>query len=132
MLQAPEQGDRLPPECAYCPPAPRPQTRPLKTLALIHTLKRNPLECWAKDHFEKPVVAGGLPIGHVLIINEPQAIRRGRHPRGGRAGIRSSILNTPANRGCGLPGRSAGQRMIGRPRGIALPPVASEAVLKKR
>ncbi|HXN66074.1 MAG TPA: cytochrome P450 [Bradyrhizobium sp.] len=76
MLQAPEQGDRLPPECAYCPPAPRPQTRPLKTLALIRTLKRNPLECWAAPHFERPIVAGGLPIGHVLLVHEPGAIRR--------------------------------------------------------
>src|ERR1700692_250049 len=76
MLQAPEQGDRLPPECAYCPPAPRPQTRPLKTLALIRTLKRNPLECWAAAHFEQPIVAGGLPIGHVLLVHEPGAIRR--------------------------------------------------------
>src|SRR6202790_4835916 len=76
MLQAPEQGDRLPPECAYCPPAPRPQTRPLKTLALIRTLKRNPLECWAAPHFERPIVAGGLPIGHVLLVHEPGSIRR--------------------------------------------------------
>jgi len=76
MLQAPEQGDRLPPECAYCPPAPRPQARPLKTWALIRTLKRNPLECWAAPHFERPIVRGGLPIGHVLLVHEPGAIRR--------------------------------------------------------
>ena len=75
MLQAPEQGDRLPPESAYCPPAPRPQARPLKTLALIRTLKRNPLECWATQHFEQPIVAGGLPLGHALLVHEPGAIR---------------------------------------------------------
>src|SRR6185437_7848519 len=29
-------------------------------------LQRNPLECWAVPHFQQPIVAGGLPIGHVL------------------------------------------------------------------
>jgi cytochrome P450 len=76
MLQAPEHGDRSAPESAYCPPAPKPQARPLKPLALIWTLKRNPLECWAAPHFERPIVAGGLPIGHVLLVHEPGAIRR--------------------------------------------------------
>jgi cytochrome P450 len=38
-------------------------------------LKRNPLECWATPHFERPIVAGGLPIGHVLLVHEPGAIR---------------------------------------------------------
>ena len=45
----------------YYPPAPKPQARPLKPIALIHTLKRNPLECWAAQHFEMPIVAGGSP-----------------------------------------------------------------------
>jgi cytochrome P450 len=44
-------------------------------LALIRTLKRNPLECWAAPHFEQPIVTGGLPIGHVLLVHEPGAIR---------------------------------------------------------
>ena len=52
-----------------------PQARPLKPLALVWTLKRNPLECWAAPHFEQPIVAGGLPIGHVLLVHEPGAIR---------------------------------------------------------
>ena len=76
MLEAPEHSDRSPPGCAYCPPAPRPQARPLKPLALLRTLRRNPLECWAAAHFEQPIVAGGLPIGHVLLVHEPAAIRR--------------------------------------------------------
>src|ERR1700688_3130655 len=75
MLQSPEHGERSAPACAYCPPAPKPQARPLKPLALIWTLKRNPLECWAARHFEQPIVAGGLPIGHVLLVHEPGAIR---------------------------------------------------------
>jgi cytochrome P450 len=59
----------------YRPPAPVPQPRPLGAFRLISTLRRNPLECWAKEHFEKPIVAGGLPIGHVLLVNDPGAIR---------------------------------------------------------
>ncbi|WP_291684751.1 cytochrome P450 [Bradyrhizobium sp.] len=76
MIQAPEHSDRPNPESAYRPPAPKPQARPLKPLALLRTLKRNPLECWATPHFEQPIVAGGLPIGHVLLVHEPGAIRR--------------------------------------------------------
>src|SRR3984957_21339798 len=76
MLGAPELSDRSPPACAYCPPAPKPHARPLPPLALLRTLKRNPLECWAAPHFERPIVAGGLPIGHVLLVHEPGAIRR--------------------------------------------------------
>ena len=74
MLEASEQhGGAVEP--AYRPPAPQPQARPLGPIALIRTLQRNPLECWARPHFEQPVVAGGLPIGHVLLVHEPGAIR---------------------------------------------------------
>ena len=66
----------FPPSPPYCPPAPPPQDKPLGIFRLLSTLRRNPLECWAKDHFEKPIVVGGLPIGHVLLVNEPRAIRR--------------------------------------------------------
>ena len=76
MLIAAKHGDWPVVERAYCPPAPRPQPRPLKPLALLRTLKRNPLECWATEHFERPIVAGGLPIGHALLVHEPTAIRR--------------------------------------------------------
>jgi cytochrome P450 len=75
MLQAFEHGGQPLPEHAYCPPAPRPQPRPLSPLALIRTLKRNPLECWAAQHFEQPIVAGGLPVGHVLLVHDTNAIR---------------------------------------------------------
>ena len=75
MLRIPEHRGQLVLEHAYCPPAPTPQARPLPPLALLRTLKRNPLECWAMQHFERPIVAGGLPIGHVLLVHEPGAIR---------------------------------------------------------
>jgi cytochrome P450 len=76
MRQAPECSKPTPLEEGYFPPAPKPQALPLKPIALIRTLKRNPLECWAARHFEQPIVAGGLPIGHVLLVHEPAAIRR--------------------------------------------------------
>lgn len=60
----------------YQPPAPCPQPKPLGVVRLIAALRRNPLECWAKDHFEKPVVVGGLPFAHVVLVNDPRAIER--------------------------------------------------------
>jgi hypothetical protein len=79
MLEAIEHSDRSGAECAYCPPAPKPQPRPLKPIALLRTLKRNPLEYCAAQHFERPVVAGGMPVGHVLLVHEPNAILRILH-----------------------------------------------------
>ena len=38
MLEVLEHSDRLLAECAYRPPAPKPQPRPLKPIALIRTL----------------------------------------------------------------------------------------------
>ena len=76
MLEVLQHRDRSLAQSVYCPPAPEPQPRPLKPIALIRTLKRNPLECWAAQHFEQPIVAGGLPVGHVLLVHEPNAIRR--------------------------------------------------------
>jgi cytochrome P450 len=42
---------------------------------LLSTLRRNPLECWAAEHFEKPIVKVGLPIGHAVLVHAPAAIR---------------------------------------------------------
>ncbi|HEY2178307.1 MAG TPA: cytochrome P450 [Caulobacteraceae bacterium] len=60
----------------YRPPAPEPQDTPLGALALLAALKRNPLECWARRHFEELIIEGGLPFGHVVLVHEPAAIRR--------------------------------------------------------
>jgi cytochrome P450 len=76
MHQASEYGEAASLREAYCPPAPTPRALPLKPIALLRTLKRNPLECWAAAHFEQPIVVGGLPVGHVLLVHEPAAIRR--------------------------------------------------------
>lgn len=60
----------------YRPPAPEPRDAPLGTFALLAALKRNPLECWTRRHFEELIVEGGLPFGHVVMVHEPAAIRR--------------------------------------------------------
>lgn len=61
---------------SYRPPAPAPLPRPLGVFRLLAALKRNPLECWTKDHFEQPVVVGGLPFVRVVLVNDPRAIER--------------------------------------------------------
>jgi cytochrome P450 len=60
----------------FRPPAPAPQPKPLGAFRLIGALWRNPLECWAQDHFDKPIVVGGLPFAHVVLVSEPRAIER--------------------------------------------------------
>jgi cytochrome P450 len=59
----------------YRPPAPIPQPKQLGILRLLSTLKRNPLECWTQEHFEKPIVAAGLPFTRILLVHEPRAIK---------------------------------------------------------
>ncbi len=75
MRPAAKTSDLPPPEQDYSPPAPTPHPHPLGPIGLIRALRRNPLECWATQHFEQPVVCGGLPIGHVLLVHEPCSIR---------------------------------------------------------
>lgn len=58
----------------FRPPAPVPQSRPLGPLALLKALRRNPLECWAKAHFEEPVVFGGFPFAQVAVVSDPTII----------------------------------------------------------
>src|SRR5947209_14498571 len=69
-------AESAPDERDFSPPAPEPQERPLGLVALLRTLARNPLECWARAHFEEPVVSGGLPFGRVLLPHEPSLVRR--------------------------------------------------------
>jgi cytochrome P450 len=58
------------------PPAPTPRRTPPGVLELLWTLRRNPLECWANEHFEREVVATDLPFGRAIVVNQPDAIRR--------------------------------------------------------
>lgn len=60
----------------FRPPAPVPHARPLGPLALLRTLKDNPIECWTRAHFEEPIVVGGFPFGRVAVVSEPAAIRK--------------------------------------------------------
>jgi cytochrome P450 len=60
----------------YVPPAPQPHPKPLSLLRLISTVRRNPLECWSRDHFEQPIVSTRLPFAHFLVINDTRAIQR--------------------------------------------------------
>jgi cytochrome P450 len=62
------------PASTFVPPAPAPQPKPLGVVRLITSLWRNPLECWAQDHFDKPIVVGGLPFAHVVLVSDPRAI----------------------------------------------------------
>jgi len=59
----------------FRPPAPVPNSRTLGLLGLLATLKRNPLECWSEEHFTKPIATVRLPIGQVLLVHQPSAIR---------------------------------------------------------
>src|SRR5580704_19730311 len=75
------QPTSAPTPSSYRPPAPVPHAKPLGLFGLISTLKRNSLECFAQEHFEKPVVVTGLPhkrlpFMRVLLVHEPDAIRR--------------------------------------------------------
>ena len=60
---------------AFRPPAPTPRPELPGALGLFRTLRKNPLEAWTRAHFEEPIVSGGLPIGRVLLVSEPRAIR---------------------------------------------------------
>jgi len=60
---------------AFRPPAPKPRERQLGPVALLRVLKNNPLEAWTAAHFEQPVVVGGLSIGRVAVISDPNTIR---------------------------------------------------------
>jgi len=60
----------------FRPPRPSPQPKALGPIALLKALRRNPLECWTKAHFEEPIVLGGFPFGRVAVVSEPAAIRK--------------------------------------------------------
>jgi len=61
---------------AYRPPAPAPRDQPLGVIALLRTLRDNPLEAWTHAFFEKPIVSTRLPFGAVAAVNDPAGIRR--------------------------------------------------------
>jgi len=66
----------LPIARTYQPPAPLPSPKRLGLVALLRTLIRNPVECWAEEHFQKACVTVRLPLLHAVLVHEPKAIRR--------------------------------------------------------
>lgn len=59
----------------FRPPAPEPRPRSLGVIGLLRALKKNPIECWAKEHFEEAIVAATPVLGRVFVVNDPDAIR---------------------------------------------------------
>ncbi len=57
-------------------PVPIPLDRPLGTLGLLMTLRRNPLEAWTREHFEQPIVIQKHLLGHIAVVSDPDGIRR--------------------------------------------------------
>jgi cytochrome P450 len=60
----------------FSPPAPAPQPKALGFVSLARVLLSNPIEAWTAAHFEKPIVAGGLPFARVAVVSDPPSIRR--------------------------------------------------------
>ena len=57
------------------PSAPVPHVEPPKLIALLKTVRRNPLETWTRTHFEEPVVINRVAFGEVAVVSAPAAIR---------------------------------------------------------
>jgi cytochrome P450 len=61
---------------SFRPSAPEPLAQPLGAIALLRTLRDNPLEAWTHAFFEQPIVTTRLPFGAVAAVSDPAAIRR--------------------------------------------------------
>jgi len=59
----------------YRPPAPLPAVGRLGLFRLLSTLKRNPLECWSAEFFERPIVRVKLPFADAVLVHDPAAIK---------------------------------------------------------
>jgi cytochrome P450 len=59
----------------FRPPAPKPRTEPLGTLAFLRAVRQNPLATWMEVHFEEPVIAGEGALGRLTVVNDPAVIR---------------------------------------------------------
>ena len=55
----------------FRPPAPTSQAQPLGAIALLRTLRDNPLEAWTRAHFDQPIVTARLPFGAVVVVSDP-------------------------------------------------------------
>jgi cytochrome P450 len=59
----------------FRPPAPKPRTEPLGTLAFLREVRRNPLATWMEEHFEELVIAGEGALGRLTVVHDPAIIR---------------------------------------------------------
>ncbi|GEO12828.1 cytochrome P450 [Microvirga aerophila] len=59
----------------FHPPAPKPRTEPLGTLAFLMEVRRNPLATWMEEHFEELVITGEGALGRLTVVNDPAVIR---------------------------------------------------------
>jgi cytochrome P450 len=73
VLRGPLISDAAAPR--YRPPAPLPPAGRLGLFRLLSTLKRNPLECWSAEFFERPIVRVQLPFADAVLVHDPAAIR---------------------------------------------------------
>ena len=64
------------PHTSFRPPAPAPRPQTPRSIDLISTLWRNPIEAWTQAHFEQPVVPTRLPFCDVVAVNAAPAVRR--------------------------------------------------------
>jgi cytochrome P450 len=58
------------------PPAPVPRPGPVGAMELLWYLVVNPLELWTTEHFEWPVVPSEGLLGPLIVVSDPEAIRR--------------------------------------------------------
>ncbi|MGA0595914.1 cytochrome P450 [Enterovirga sp. CN4-39] len=56
-------------------PAPRPLRRPPDLFTFFRAARKNPLESWTEEHFEKPILAAQGVLGRVTVLSDPAAIR---------------------------------------------------------
>ena len=81
---------RLPLRDRRRPSAPVPLTRRLSPSRYYRALRTNPIATWHQDAFEMPILVYRGPLGDMVVVNAPDAIRRlfldnvGNYPPCGR------------------------------------------------
>lgn len=60
----------------FRPPTPTPRVGPAGVFRTIAILRSNPLELWAKAHYEQPILSGKTMLGERAVVSDPAAIKR--------------------------------------------------------
>jgi cytochrome P450 len=58
------------------PAAPEPYSKPLKSLAFVRAMRRNPIAVFSTAFYEKPAVFTDTIIGKIAVVSDPDAVRR--------------------------------------------------------